>query len=727
LPLALLATLLAAGVAAQPYNLAPFSWVKYLKLSEGYDHAAGLCTFGDYLAVVGDADAHPALVLLDRSTGEVVRKWVGEESGILLRCVSAGNVLYAVREFIGVFAWGAIYAFDKDLHMLNRATENFVLLYSITYDGEYLYSGGVFTYEDIDGDGKLEEVWYIEKRSKSLELIKSKELYARDWKSGSIYHLGINPATGELWAVGEYSDTTNRTHSLIVIFDRELRELRRIDYPEGHKYYLGWLDTICFDSTGSAYVGGRTYIGRMGVAKLDKSGNALEVNKGISVSGIACVNGLVYAFANEPVGDRSRPALYVLDGELNILEKYVLYGNVNADSFLGAKPCFDGRNIYVAGFNEALGARRWVVYSIAVKPLPPITVAIEGLPQSYSIPVYVDGVFSGYVQGGGSMVLNVSDMRVTVRVGQPVIGTNDTVYEAVNDTLTVSPGERAVFRYTAAKFYVKVVSNMAPAFGSGWYRKGDEARVGLEGLREGYYYSPDGKARYRFEGWEVRKGNFSVPAAPSFSFSVSGPVVVEARFGPPEYKVCIDNACGYYEPGYVVPPRQDIPELGGLLVRRFEGYVDASGKSLGRSFTVNGPISATSAYRVEANLPLLTAILAVLALPVIASLLKAGRKAEREAEAGGGEAKAVGVSQAAAGELAQVEGYIARLEELHREGKVSEEAYRRLREEYERERERLRELKPAQQAERPTLRTCPKCGAPVEPGAKYCWRCGAKL
>jgi len=361
LPLALLATLLAAGVAAQPLNLASVNWVKYLKLSGGNDLAHSTCIFGDYLAVVGEADGHPALVLLDKSTGEVVRRWVGEGYGDLLRCVSAGNVLYAV---MWILDWGAIYAFDKDLHVLNRATAP---LLSITYDGEYLYSGG-FTYEDINGDRKVEDVWYIEKRIKSLELVKSKELYAVGWKEGSIFDVGINTATGELWAVGGYIDTTNRTHSLIVIFDRELRELRRIDYPEGHKYYLGWLDTICFDSTGNAYVGGGTYIRRMGVAKLDKSGNALKVNKGINVSGIACVNGLVYVFANERVSGYWTPVLYVLDSGLNVLERHVPGGNVNADSLWGG-PCFDGRNIYVAGIDFA--QHRCAVYSLAVKPSPP--------------------------------------------------------------------------------------------------------------------------------------------------------------------------------------------------------------------------------------------------------------------------------------------------------------------------------------------------------------------
>jgi len=722
LPLALLVTLLAAGAVAQPYNLASVSWVKYLKLSGGNDLAHGTCTFGDYLAVVGKADNHPALVLLDKSTGEVVKKWVSGEYGVLFNCLSVGDALYTAG-----FTWsrgteeGIIYAFDKDLNVIGTAyNPRTSYYYAIIYDGEFLYSSGNI-YEDIDGDGKVEEVWYIEKRTKSLELVKSRELYAGGWKSGLISpSVGINPATGELWAVGYYY--SNTTRSLIVIFDRELRELRRVDYPIGRGTATISHIGICFDNIGNVFVAGW-----YGVANFDKSGRILKVNEDISSSDkIICANGLVYVFSNIYV----RHFLDILDSGLNLVETHVLSKNVNASLtasfFPDGKPCFDGRNIYVAGIDNMLGNYRWVIYSITVKPLPPITVAVEGLPSSYSIPVYVNGAFYSYVQGGGSMVLNVSEVNVTVKVEKTVVGTNDTVYEAANDALTVSPGERAVFRYTVAKFYVKVVSNLAPAFGSGWYRRGDEARVGLEGLKDGYYYASDEKVRYRFEGWEVRKGNFSAPSAPSFSLSVAGPVVVEARFGPPEYKVCIDSACSYYREGYTVPPGQDVPELGGLLIRRFEGYIDANGKSLGKSFTVNRPISATSAYRLEANLPLLAAILVVLVLPVIAGALKTGRKTEREAGAGGGEA----VAEREPGwerELARVEGYLARLEELRREGRVSEEAYRRLREEYERERERLRELKPAQQAERPTLRTCPRCGAPVEPEAKYCWRCGAKL
>ncbi|PLJ77215.1 DUF7577 domain-containing protein [Infirmifilum sp. SLHALR2] len=733
LPLALLTTLLlAAGAVAQPYNLASVNWVKYVKLSGGRDFVSGTCIFGDYLAVVGAADIYPALVLLDRSTGEVVRKWVGNYYGFFTSCVSVGDALYVVGDVLyPIDGWergGVILKFDKSLNLLNRTGIPPALRHSITYDGEYLYSGG-YAYEDINGDGNNEEIWYIEKRTKSLELVKSKELYAGGWRKGEIWDVGVNPVTDELWAVGFYNDTSNKFHSLIIILDRELRELRRIDYPEDHEYYLELLLGVCFDNAGNAYVEGWR-----GIAKFDKSGNALRVNKEWGISGIKIIyaNGFIYTFDLKSLNNYERHAFHVLDSQLNAVGEYVLGRSANASAGIAlssGKPCFDGRNIYFAGDDYFVLNKEnwWVVYSIAVKPLPPVTVAVEGLPPSCSVPVYVNGVLYGYLQGGGSMVLNVSDMRVTVRVGQPDVGVNDTVYEAVNDTLTVSPGGKAVFRYTAAKFYVAVLSSLAPALGSGWYRRGDEARVGLEGLKDGYYYASDGSVRCRFEGWEVRKGNFSVPAAPSFSFSVSGPLVLEARFGPPEYRVCIDSACGYYEPGHVVPPRQDIPELGGLLVRRFEGYIDPSGNSLGRSFTVDGPVQAISTYRVEVNLLLLAAILVVLALLVIAVVLKSMRKAEREVGAGGGEAKAGGAGRVAAGELARVEGYLARLEELRREGRVSEEAYRRLREEYERERERLRELKPAQQAEHPTLRTCPKCGAPVEPEAKYCWKCGARL
>ncbi|UNQ73409.1 right-handed parallel beta-helix repeat-containing protein [Infirmifilum sp. NZ] len=246
---------------------------------------------------------------------------------------------------------------------------------------------------------------------------------------------------------------------------------------------------------------------------------------------------------------------------------------------------------------------------LRLPPLPPVTVKVEGLPPSFSVPVYINEKLAGSVQGEGSRVFDVDDARVIVKVGQPEIKTNSTIYRVYNESLTVYAGDGAVFRYYKV-FYVSVVatppqasvgvqgsgwylegstarlaakelievsdqarlrftgwstgssspevsftvtsplvvearyeweyrvevrSDFGVVFGSGWYRRGDEARVGLEGLKDGYYYASDEKVRYRFQGWRVLRGSIQPPSTPILTLKVDGPVALQAEFGPPEY------------------------------------------------------------------------------------------------------------------------------------------------------------------------------------------------
>jgi len=58
-----------------------------------------------------------------------------------------------------------------------------------------------------------------------------------------------------------------------------------------------------------------------------------------------------------------------LDENLNTLDELILSRGVEADSgFSIGRPAFDGKNLYVAGEDEALGKNnsRIVVYSISV-------------------------------------------------------------------------------------------------------------------------------------------------------------------------------------------------------------------------------------------------------------------------------------------------------------------------------------------------------------------------
>ena len=69
-----------------------------------------------------------------------------------------------------------------------------------------------------------------------------------------------------------------------------------------------------------------------------------------------------------------KPVLHVLDLELNVAEKYMLSEDQHYyPYFTNGKPSYDGRNIYVAGYEveeSPEDERRGVVYSIAVTPNP---------------------------------------------------------------------------------------------------------------------------------------------------------------------------------------------------------------------------------------------------------------------------------------------------------------------------------------------------------------------
>jgi len=369
------------------------NWVRYLKLSEGNDLASGTCFFGDYVAVVGSADNWPSVVLLDRDTGEVVKTWRGEFLGYFSDCLSVGDTLYAV----GVNEEkGYIYAFDKNLRVI-KGVSTIITGYphcSISYDGEYLYTLG-----RIDEDDS--EASCIEKRTLNLKLIRHKEL-DRSTRI-KINNIGVNPATGELWAIGVYYTEPSSIDELLksieevkkgveklenllgsteiteiwaldfdnpccllpllVIYDGELREVKRVEYPKDRKNYLGILYDICFDYMGNAYVAGSR-----GIAKLDRHSNLVAVNILGSVRKIACGD-LIYAFGNVRMGHYYRHVLYVLDGRLNAIEEQFLSKSVDTNSFfsLGGKASFDGYSVYAAGFDYFLGKEngRWVIYSIA--------------------------------------------------------------------------------------------------------------------------------------------------------------------------------------------------------------------------------------------------------------------------------------------------------------------------------------------------------------------------
>jgi len=370
-------------------------WTTYINPTRGYDYAHGVCVFGDYVAVVGEASFRPYVALLRKSDGGVVREWIGREErrffiridreeGAFYSCISIGGKLYAVgRTKVGDEYYGVIYVFDENLNILAKVrSESPSKYYSLAYDGKALYVGG-WVEEDINGDGYLEGVGLVEKRAldERLSLVNSKKIFYRWeeerseeeeiwleeeevwWKEGGI-NIGVEPSTGRIWAVGDYRDSRDKDHSLIVILDSDLRELKVIDYPEGSEGYLGELTGIAFDGKQYAYISSD-----LGVAKFSVDGELVAINKDVRGRGkivyynIVYYNNYLYAFGEN--------VLYIYDANLNIVKKYVLSENVDVPSdFYIGEPALEGNNIYVAvEFYDALDEddTKIVVYSLSIE------------------------------------------------------------------------------------------------------------------------------------------------------------------------------------------------------------------------------------------------------------------------------------------------------------------------------------------------------------------------
>jgi len=383
--LLVLATLaIALSASAQSVN-----WIQYINQTDGSYNAYGVCTFGEYLAVVGyKYNGGCFVALLDKATGEVVKTW-RENIGMFYNCLSIGDRLYVVGNC-------GMYVFDKGLNVVKSSGIYFPT--AISFDGSYLYLAGN-RWRDVDGDGVKDPIWRIEKRTLELDLVAYKEYY-REWDKAyehepDVYDIAVNPATGDLWLVGKLS-LFNRTarryvleYSLLVIFDKGLDVKRVVEYPLRLEGYLRWLNGICFDGGGNAYV-----VDWKGVAKFDKNGNVLAMNEEVRGLKIACVGGRVYVFGEKPVGNYGRHVLYVLDEDLNPMGELILSKNVEGDSFFWrGRPAFDGRNLYVAGFDY----KRSIIYSISLS-LPTVRVvvqAVDGFGQPRDWPVEIEGVASG--------------------------------------------------------------------------------------------------------------------------------------------------------------------------------------------------------------------------------------------------------------------------------------------------------------------------------------------
>jgi len=213
-------------------------WIKYLSPTDQQNRAYGTCIFGDYVAVVGDANNRPYVALLNKNDGKLIKEWIGKETGYLYNCISIGDKLYAVGKTFIIYnnlthsfdVVGTIYVFNKTLNVVSKIInyKNGSVYTSITYDGNYIYVGGK-TRKDSN---ESIEVILLEKRTFNLTLINSKEieiypfrgdLWTKDvefYKKNlriDIVDIDVNPVTGDLWIIEQYTHKVG-TLGMVVLY-----------------------------------------------------------------------------------------------------------------------------------------------------------------------------------------------------------------------------------------------------------------------------------------------------------------------------------------------------------------------------------------------------------------------------------------------------------------------------------------------------------------------------
>jgi len=347
-------------------------WRAYSNPTAYWDEAYAVCEAGDYIYVVGDYSwgYMGRIEVRHKVNGSLVNAFDIESINKYLikpftDCAIGGGKLYAVSgyrylsRFIYVFDLEFI--FDPTLFKLNaRFTVGKGYYNSILFLDNHTYVAGE------SGSALIVE----KRRADNLELVKERITNPPpNTNYVTARFIGVNPVTKQLWVVG-YADT----NLWIEILDLDLNLVKVVN-----KSGVGGRVAV-FDEEGNAYVVGFTKTTGVGfVAKFDKEGRELLYRE-VPLDGLkaAYVNGYIAIATHESDGH----VLHVLDKGLRVASRVVLSEKTRAKGaeFGPGKMAFDGKSLYVAGWDTAPGDAEWAIYSISIKAPTATTVTVTTPP-----------------------------------------------------------------------------------------------------------------------------------------------------------------------------------------------------------------------------------------------------------------------------------------------------------------------------------------------------------
>ena len=164
--------------------------------------------------------------------------------------------------------------------------------------------------------------------------------------------------------------------------------------------------------------------------------------------------------------------------------------------------------------------------AVRAQPIYTVTVTVQGLPDTASTVVYVDGAANGTLSGGQSRTFTFtfasSPHIITVDYYVPNIGANGTRYYDKDTSWTFNGTANHVFTY-ATQYYLEVKSSYSASGGQGWYDAGTSVQATIQDAQVG----EGAGTRNVFAGWSGDATGKDLSSAP---ISMNGPKTAVATW-----------------------------------------------------------------------------------------------------------------------------------------------------------------------------------------------------